>query len=165
MTITDAIIVDTTDLEPETVAEIRKAVAEILGAASTIAPDPNAICGWTAQTAEELDTRLRAAYRPVQANAIAAAAHAGGVVDRASVYAIGSYESTRNLNGFTKPVRNAIKDMVAEGLLPADAVNPLEPVYDSSNASYQKAQGFSMPAELAELFAATLSKPEWDQTV
>jgi hypothetical protein len=159
MSITDAIIIDTTDLEPGTVAKIREAIAGVLAAESSFSPDPGAILGWTAETVLELDARLRNANRPVQANSIAEAAHAGGVIDRPTVYAIGSYKPERSLNGFTKPVRNAMKDMVAEGLLAADAVNPLEPVYDWTNASYQKAQGFSMPAELASLFAATLSRP------
>ncbi len=153
MGITNAIIIETDDLEPETVQAIHEAVAKVFSAASGMQPSPSAIQGWTPELAAELDARLRLRNRPVQADTIKSAAKAGGHVDRASVYELGGYDADRSVNGFTKPVRGVMKEMVGEGLLAPDAANPMEPDYDPNNPAYQRAQGFSMPADVAAVFA------------
>lgn len=158
MTVSASLVVDVDDLEPETIEKLRAAINAVLAEANFV-PDPAAVAGWTAASAAEFDKRLRARHRPVQADSIAASAHAGGHVTRAAVYAIGGYQPDRSLNGFTKPVRGVMKEMVAEGLIPADAAMPLEPVYDPTNQAFQKAQGFTMPAAVAAVFASALTPP------
>ncbi len=114
--------------------------------------------GWTAPTAGELHRRLLAQNRPVQALTIAAEARAGGECSRDEVYRLGGYDSERSLSGFTKPVTRILREMQAEGLLPPDAANPLKPIYDPANPSYQKATGFRMAAQLAPVFAEGIAK-------
>lgn len=152
--ITNALLIEVDDLDQETIAAIHTAVAEILAAASGVAPAPDAVLGWTPALAKELDTRLRARNRPVQADTIQAEAKAGGSVDRATVYTLGGYDEKRSLNGFTKPVTGVMTELIAEGLLSADAAHPMKPLYIAALASFQKAQGFSMPPELASVFRA-----------
>lgn len=152
MTITTAILIDVEGLDPEVVEEIRDAAAAIIARTSDTVPDPDAVRGWTPALVDAFDARLRRRGRWVQADTIAAAARAGGRVSRETVYEIGGYDRARSLNGFTKPVAGVMRDMVREGLLPADAANPMKPVYDASNAANQKALGFTMPAEVAEVF-------------
>ena len=152
MTVSDAIIIDVEGLEPAVVQEIRDAVAGIIARVSDRDPDPNAVQGWTPELVDAFDARLRGKGRWVQADTIEAAARAGGHIERDAVYQIGGYDPARSLNGFTKPVHGVMRDMIREGLLPADAVNPMTPVYDPNNAANQKALGFTMPAELAAVF-------------
>ena len=53
-----------------------------------------------------------------------------------------------------------MRDMAAQGLLPTDAITPMQPDYDPANPSFQRARGFSMPAEVAAVFAQALPQPE-----
>lgn len=46
-----------------------------------------------------------------------------GTWNRARVYELGGYPE-RSLNGFTKPVSGVMRELTAEGLLPADAAYP-----------------------------------------
>jgi hypothetical protein len=151
--VTNAIIIDTDGLEPSTIAALHAAIASVIADASDMTPAPDAVQGWTPQLAVELDTRLRTRNRPVQADTIRAAALAGGHVDRATVYELGGYDADRVLNGFTRPVNGVMKELVVEGLLPADAAHPMKPDYDHSNPSFQRAQGFGMPEAVAAVFA------------
>jgi hypothetical protein len=150
--ITTALLIEVDDLEPETVQAIHDACAKILAQASGVTPAPEAVLGWTPALAGELDARLRSRNRPVQADTIKAEAAAGGSVDRATVYEVGGYDPKRSLNGFTKPVRGVMAELIAEGLLPADAAHPMKPTYDPNIPSYQRAKGFKMPPELASVF-------------
>ncbi len=157
--LSSAIIIATDDLEPEDVATLRKVITETLASFDTATPDPNAILGWTETSAATLVQRLQSGNRPVQAGTITAEAHNGGYCDRETVYSLGGYSEDRVLKGFTRPVSRIMADMQAEGLLPLTAVSPLEPVYDASNPSFQRAKGFRMPAELAPIFAAVTEAP------
>jgi len=159
MTISSALVIDTEDLDTETIQRIRNAVAEILAEADDFDPDPSAVLGWTMAAAAELRLRLERINRPVQARTIAAAAHNGGFVARTMVYDLGGYDQARSLNGFTKPVRRVMRAMVSDRLIPAEAAIPMEPVYDPSNPSFQRTQGFRMPAELAAVFAQAFPAP------
>lgn len=159
MSVGSALIVDTQGLDTDTVERIRTAVAKILAEASDFEPDPAAVGGWTVTTAAQLCLRLERTNRPVQAHAIASAAHSGGFVDRATVYDLGGYDEERSLKGWTRPVGRLTQLMITERLLPADALIPLTAVYDPSNSSLQKTMGFRMPAELVPVFAQAVPAP------
>ena len=156
-TVTTALVVELDDLEEAEITELRSVVTKTLASFRTVQADPSAVLGWTVSTAAELHRRLIAKNRPVQAKTIAAQAQAGGECSRDEVYRIGEYEPERSLSGFTKPVTGVMRQMIAEGLLPVDAVNPMQPIYDPANPSFQKAQGFRMPTELAPVFAEALT--------
>lgn len=156
MAITGALIIDVEGLEQHTVQAIRDAAARIIADARGEIVDPMAVRGWTTQLAAALDGKLRMRGRSVQADAIAAAARAGGFIDREAVYAIGGYDRGRSLNGFTKPVVGAVRELIDEGRLPETAAAPLSTEYDPNNASFQRARGFSMPADVAEIFVGAV---------
>jgi hypothetical protein len=157
------LVLDLEDLEPETQAEIEAAVQEtvdaILARTSTHEPDPAAVRGWTPDLAREYEARLRRRGGVVQARTLGYQAHHDGVAPREKVYELGGYPAGRRLNGFTKPSNAVFREMVQEGLLPADAANPVTPVYDHTRRSFQQAQGFTMPKEVAEVFATVLEAP------
>ncbi len=160
MSVRSALIIDTEDLDEEVVKKLRAAADSVLTEASHLVHDPTAVQGWTPDRAAELARRLRVENRPVQAGTIAWAAHHGGYAERDAVYALGGYDRSRSLSGFTKPVGRIMRDMVAKGTLPADAADPMKPVYDPANPSYQKAQGFRMPAAVAAVFVQALPEPD-----
>ncbi|MFW3171162.1 hypothetical protein [Geodermatophilus sp. CPCC 206100] len=151
-----AIIVDTEELDAGTVDKLRAAIAAVLAEAGAFEPDPAAVLGWSPAAIAEFGARLAARNRTVQLAALRHAADNGGSVDRDTVYRLGGYAPERSLNGFTKPVKGVMRELVAEGMLPADAPHPLAPRYDPAASSIQRAQGFEMPAELAGLFATNL---------
>ena len=115
-------------------------------------PRESGPAGWTAAAAAELRRRLTARGSRVQARVIEVEANGDGTCDRTTVYREGGYPEERTLKGFTRPVDAAIRDMKAEGWLPADAADPMEPVYDSRDG-VQRAKGFRMPAPLVRIFA------------
>ena len=170
-----ALIVPVDGLDSGTVKKLREAIAHVLssrgeaadgaddgistGDESAAPSDAPPIRGWSTRAAAELIRRLRAKKRPVQATAIATAAHSGGYIDRDTVYTIGRYPKTRALTGFTKPIAGTMREMVSEGLLPADAGAPILPEYDPTNPSYQRARGFRMPADVATVFAHAVPRP------
>jgi len=154
--ITGALIISTDDLNDETIEKLRDAVATVLAEASSAVHDPDAVQGWTVGSAAELHRRLIADNRPVQAAAIVAAAVNGGRVERNGVYALGNYSPDRSLKGFTRPVRRIMAEMSVNGLLPIDAVMPMEPEYDPANPSFQRTTGFGMPADVAAIFAEAI---------
>lgn len=157
-TTTTALIVEVDDLEDTEIAELRSVITATLANFRAVQADPSAVLGWTVLTAAELHRRLIARNRPVQAKTLAAEASGGGKCSREEVYRLGGFDpAERSLSGFTKPVAGVMRQMKAEGLLPLDAVNPMEPIYDPANPSFQKAQGFQMPAELAPVFAEALT--------
>jgi hypothetical protein len=150
-TVTTALIVDVGQLSGEQIHQLEQMIDETLS--QLLSGPDEVVAGWTPLRAAELRRRLLAANRPVQVQTIAAEVQADGECDRAEVYRLGGYEADRSLNGFTKPVARIMRDMADEGLLPADAAHPMQPIYDPSNPSYQRAQGFRMPVELVTVFA------------
>ena len=155
MSLVSSTLTITTDgLEDTEVAVLRRVINETLASFSAVALDPAAVFGWTAGTAAELLLRLEQAHRPVQAAVIRIAAQGDGTCTRDDVYEAGNYSPDRSLNGFTKPVGGIIRAMQAEGLLPYNAADPMRPIYDTANASFQKAQGFQMHPDLVPVFAA-----------
>jgi hypothetical protein len=159
MTISSALVIDTEGLDPETIDQIRRAVAHILAEAGDFEPPAGAVAGWTEDAAAELHTRLVRINRPVQAKVIAVAAHTGGFVDRATVYELGGYPDNRSLKGWSRPVNRLVNSMISERRITPDALIPLTAVYDPQNPSFQQTKGFQMPAELVELFARAVQPP------
>ncbi len=146
-----AFIIEAEDLDAATEQAIYDAVARVLAGASGV----KAVRGWTPELARELDTRLRGRDRAERADVIRAMAQNGGQIDRNSVVEICGYNPERKINGFTKPVKGVIRQMTAEGLLPANAADPLRPQYPSG--AIGQATGFTMPSEVAEVFIAAHS--------
>ncbi len=105
--------------------------------------------GWDPVSLQEFMDRLSIEGR-VQAEAIRLAAKGDGFVSREDVYALGGYDQTRTLRGFTRPARRIAQDFQDRGLLSENAVEILEAVYDSK-VSYVQASGFRIPKELIPL--------------
>lgn len=154
--ITQPLVIDVEGLDPTTVEEIKQAIATILARAEEGAHDPEAVGGWTSETAARLDGHLRSHGRRVQADVLGAASRADGYVTREQVYDIAGYGPERSLTGFRKPILTAMKRMIELGELPADAVVPLSSEYDIAVAGVQRALGFSMPADLVPVFRSAV---------
>lgn len=105
--------------------------------------------GWTRAALDELLRRL-ATKGSVQQAAISTALRAGGFVSREAVYEIGGYPETRTLRGFTRPVSGVCQQLRTEGILPIEAPDALEAVYDSA-VSYVQASGFRVPRALLHI--------------
>ncbi len=108
--------------------------------------------GWTRAALDELLDRLDV-EGPVQAAAIRRAAQHGGMVDRDEVYDLGDYEDTRTLRGFTRPAKRIAQEMRDRGVIPPDAVDILDAVYDPGS-NWTVAVGFRTPAQVAALLRA-----------
>lgn len=107
--------------------------------------------GWTLELYTEAMKQLLSKYF-VQAQAINEAIKNGtGFVDRATVYALGHYDESRSLKGFTRPINRAMEKLVESGALPDDAADLLAPVYDSTVTGYQRAKGFQVPLEIVRI--------------
>jgi len=157
-TINTTLTITVDDLDDEQVTWLREQISQLVAELHPTPPDPDAVLGWTTASAAELLRRLGTANRPVQVRVIHAAAEAGGTCNRATVYKLGGYDEDRSLKGFTRPVKRLMKQMQSEGLLPAAAADPMEPIYDDTNPSFQQAQGFKMPAELAPVFKSASTR-------
>lgn len=91
---------------------------------------------WTLDTVQRLMERLRL-EAPAQFEAIRAAVQRDGDITRSMVYQVAGFERDRTLRGFTRPTRRITSDLVAAGLLSADAPEPLEALYeDGPRASH-----------------------------
>ena len=157
-TISNTLTITVDDLDDEQVTWLREQISHLVAELHPTPPDPDAVHGWTPRSAAELLRRLGLANRPVQVRVIGAAAEAGGTCDRGTVYKLGGYDEDRSLKGFTRPVKRLMKQMQAEGLVPVDAADPMEPIYDEANPSFQQAQGFKMSPELAPVFKAASTR-------
>ncbi len=109
---------------------------------------------WTGASIAMLLERLERGGH-VQAEVIRQAAASGGFVDRATVYRISERGQDQSLRGFTRPVRRITEMLKNEGLLADDAIEALEPVYESD--AWTPASGFRVPAELIPFVLAAPS--------
>jgi hypothetical protein len=116
------------------------------------AADTPAAAGHTTASIRELRRRLRQDSGGLQADVLDKMAANGGHIDRISVYDTIGRDTSKSLTGFTKPVGRVMTSMVDDGLLVKESADPLVPIYDHDNASFQKAQGFSMSPDLAKLW-------------
>jgi hypothetical protein len=154
-TVTWAISLD--GLSPAKITQLFETVSfeidKIIGSTNVRRPSSEDAEGWTRDLYDVLLTRLRTEGSLTQAEVLEAAVAAGGAIDRATTYELAGWDpSRRSLKGFTRPVNRVVADMRAEGLLPVDAPKPFVPIYSAAHKGYQKAGGFSVPANLVDEF-------------
>ena len=104
---------------------------------------------WTMELIVQLVFRVLAKNGNAQAMVIKEAM-VTGVVDRSRVYELAGWDQEkRSLRGFTRPIDNAVAEMVAAGLLRNDIEIPqvLRPHYEGPG----KAKWFTVPRELVLL--------------
>lgn len=155
-TITNTITVVVDGLDPDDIEQLQTGIAKLLAEMEADEHPVETVFGWTSASATKLLLRLVEGNCPVQAKVIHAAAINGGECDRETVYELGDYDESRTLKGFTRPVKRIMREMQTNGDLPIDAEDPMKPIYDHENPSFQRAQGFAMPSELAAVFVAAL---------
>ncbi|WP_367133930.1 hypothetical protein [Saccharothrix sp. HUAS TT1] len=142
--------VDVTDLSDADRLRFTEEVTDLLGKyLDGQGTEEASAAGWTQETVQEALLALERDNGWVQAGVIRAAIDNGGTVSREQVYAIGQYESTRMLRGFTRPVNRVVSRMRAKGTIPATAVDLLAPVYNGG----VQATAFRVPDELLNLSA------------
>lgn len=107
--------------------------------------------GWTVEALRSLIDRLNAEGADVQAAIIMRAGESEGFVDRQTVYAIGGYEETRSLRGFTRPVNRITREFRDRGAVSELADDVLTAEYDESSASPGVAIGFQVSTNLLQL--------------
>lgn len=94
-----------------------------------------------------------------QAAVIETIAATGGEIDRATLMATAGFSRDRNLTGFTKPVKGALRALMTTVGLPAGAdgddspANPLRPAYRNGPG---RASHFVMDPDLASMFHRVL---------
>ncbi len=111
------------------------------------------VTGWTKALVEKALEKLAGSRATVQIKVIKRAIANGGSVTRDEVYELGGYKPTRSLKGFTRAANRATLALRDEGDLPEDAEELLEPIYDMSVRSYQRARGFRIPLEVVKLYS------------
>ena len=111
------------------------------------------ITGWTKELVEKAFELLAGSRANVQIKVVKFAIEHGGAVSREHVYELGAYGESRSLKGFTRPTNRATQALRDSGELPEDAEELLEPIYDMSISSYQRAKGFRIPLEIVKLYA------------
>lgn len=104
--------------------------------------------GWTMQAYEMLLDRLRFKGHTKYAELLEAAVEMKGSLDRESVYRVMGWEDSRQMKGFTRPYRSAVSYLIEEGLLPDEAVIPIDTEYDEEISGYQKSIGVVVAAEV-----------------
>jgi predicted nucleic acid-binding protein len=103
--------------------------------------------GWTIDALSELLDRLSAEGWTTQAAVIMQAAEGDGFVGRHVVYALGGYDDSRSLRGFTRPVSRITRELRDQGIVAESAEDALSTVYDQDGL----ASGFSIPPNLTPL--------------
>ncbi|MEU8422158.1 hypothetical protein AB0C15_14910 [Micromonospora sp. NPDC048835] len=119
----------------------------------TEADDYNEDHGWTKAALTRLLSRLSVERGWVVAKAFEAAVANGGFVSRETVYELGGYDPSRQLKGFTRPIKRIAQLMRDRGEIASDAINPFYPDYDPNVAGYQPARGFIVPSTLVALYS------------
>ncbi|MEV6348420.1 hypothetical protein [Actinoplanes sp. NPDC051851] len=101
---------------------------------------------WSSDGVTELLSRLRHEGLP-QAAVIEEAAWLGGIIDRAAVYEICGYDSSRMLRGFTRPTSRITLELQDEGSVPAGVKPILEALYPDD----VRTSGFRIPDEVVDI--------------
>jgi predicted nucleic acid-binding protein len=108
--------------------------------------------GWTAETIQQLLRHLDV-ESPVRAKAIRVAAAKGGYISRDEIYDLAGYDKTRQLKGFTRPVKRIVQNFRDSGIIPEEAVDVLATEYDHTNFGW--ASGFTVPEQLIPLLVSS----------
>ncbi|WP_163508975.1 PIN-like domain-containing protein [Fodinicola acaciae] len=116
---------------------------------SLAAQDDLSAGGWDESGMATLLGRL-ATEAPVQRLAVTHAARHSGFVSRDAVYALGNYDPTRKLVGFTRPVKRIAQELRDHGAVAEEAIEVFETTYDGAD-QYGWATGFSVPKTLIPL--------------
>lgn len=145
MNATEMITIDATGWSVDSRVEARRLLDEIARREAAPAPTGG---GWSAQSVMQALIELQGSRNTVQVKAIRRALENGGAVSRAEVYELGGYDSGRSLKGFTRPCNRITKHLKEQGLLPEDAQELLEPIYDPTAKGYSQAKSFRIPAGL-----------------
>lgn len=111
--------------------------------------------GWTAETYQLLLDRLDTIGREPYADLLEAAIETGGSLDRDSVYGVMGWDDGRQMKGFTRPFRTAMKYLISSGKLPETAAVPLDAEYDENIKGYQKAIGVVVAVDLLKALGTT----------
>jgi hypothetical protein len=111
--------------------------------------------GWSANALEVLLSRLEE-EAPVQAAVLTYATEHGGIVDRDKVYELGSYEETRSLRGFTRPITRIAQMLRDADEIDGDAVDLFEATYDSWAVNPSMAVGFAVNRQALPLLIAAM---------
>lgn len=125
--------------------------------ASRIASDDETVGDdvWNARTVELLIQRLELYGAWVQAGVInEAASHPDGFVTRAHVFDLAGYAESRQLKGFTRPVKRVVDELIALGEVSEDIDPPLVAIYDGPG----KAEGFQVAQSVVETLARTVAE-------
>jgi hypothetical protein len=101
---------------------------------------------WSSDGVNELLSRLRHEGLP-QAAVIEEAAWLGGIIDRAAVYEICGYDSSRMLRGFTRPTTRITLELQDEGSVPVGVKPILETLYPDD----VRTSGFRIPDEVVDI--------------
>ena len=142
---------DVTDWPPAQREELLKTIRAYQARfASSDVDDDVESTGWTKDAYYQAIKSLLGSHF-VQANVINEAIRNGGVIDRAQVYELAEYPESRSLKGFTRPVNRQMTQLVDSGVLPEEAADLLEPIYDPEVKGFQRAKGFRVPAEIVNL--------------
>ena len=124
------------NLDPESVADVERADSTFEGP------------GWTKEGLKALLETLDI-HAPTRARVIRRAAEQGGYVSRDEVYELGGYSQSRQLTGWTRPLRTWTEHLRNEGVLgPEDGeTDVLYAVYEGAS----RAKGFRVPQRVLEL--------------
>lgn len=130
--------------------QVNESLQAMLKEVDTAGPVSGA--GWSVDAYRAALTRLRAEGRATHSEIIDVARQQGGHISREKVYELAGYEpEKRSLRGFTRPVRRICEALRVEGALAEDAPELLEADYDETVAGFQRAGGFTVPAQVVEL--------------
>lgn len=108
--------------------------------------------GWTTETIQQLLRHLDV-ESPVRSKAIRVAAAKGGYISREEIYSLAGYDKSRQLKGFTRPVKRIVQTFRDSGVIPEEAVDVLTTEYDHTKVGW--ASGFTVSEQLMPLLASS----------
>jgi len=144
------IVIDVTDWPDELIGRAMEALS---GIERECRPTVTTDTGWDRSTLDQFAARLAATGASTQAKAFQRATDNGGQVSRAEVYELGGFGEARSLKGFTRPVNRVVKDMKTAGVIPSDAIVPLQPVY-GAGPGWKRADGFRLEPGILNAYRA-----------
>lgn len=145
----ETVVIDITDIPDELRATLRSALRATVR--RVVNGDVASARGWTVAAVESLLSRLDQGGYKVQAASVREALANGSHITRSAVYKIGKYPSTRSLKGFTRSINRIEDQMRVSAEIEPDA----DPLFSTSYQDGVKADGFSVPGAVADLYYTT----------